>query len=292
MDVPFWTWAAVLGLILVMLAVDLFAHRRAHIIGVREAAAWSGVWVALGVAFGILVWRTWGAEFGQQDFAGYLIEKSLAVDDVSVWAVVFSYFAVPRAFQHRVLFLGVLGALVLRGIFIAAGAVLIQHFSWTLYVFAWILYVFAAFLLYTGWTMIRRREEHLDPQSSSRHRRDLPAPWPHHAEPGPQHPGPLQRPPWTLLTNHGHVLLAVDGSPDAGVSEIAARVRITVRATLAILKDLEAVGHLTRHRVGRRSHYEVDRHQHFRHPATADHEVDELLAIFSPARSDPAQAGP
>ena len=159
MDVPFWIWAAVLGFIVVMLAVDLFAHRRAHVIGVREAAVWSGVWVAFGVAFGVIVWQVWGPEFGQQYFAGYLIEKSLAVDNVFVWAIIFSYFAVPREFQHRVLFLGVLGALVFRGIFIAAGAVLIQNFSW-------ILYVFAAFLLYTGYRMIRQRNEHLNPEQS------------------------------------------------------------------------------------------------------------------------------
>ncbi|MEX5269119.1 TerC family protein [Kocuria sabuli] len=159
MEVPFWVWAAVLGFILVMLAVDLFAHRHAHVIGVREAAVWSGVWVAFGVGFGALVWWAWGAEFGQQYFAGYLIEKSLAVDNVFVWAIIFSYFAVPREYQHRVLFLGVLGALVFRGLFIAAGALLIQNFSW-------ILYVFAAFLLYTGWRMIRQRNEHLDPEQS------------------------------------------------------------------------------------------------------------------------------
>lgn len=159
MDVPFWIWASVLGFIVVMLAIDLFAHRRAHVIGVKEAAAWSGVWVAFGVAFGVIVWWFWGAEFGQQYFAGYLIEKSLAVDNVFVWAIIFSYFAVPREFQHRVLFLGVLGALVFRGIFIAAGAILIQNF-------AWVLYVFAAFLLYTGYRMIRQRNEHLDPDRS------------------------------------------------------------------------------------------------------------------------------
>ncbi|MBM6544536.1 TerC family protein [Janibacter sp. YIM B02568] len=159
MDVPFWIWASVLGFIVVMLAIDLFAHRRAHVIGVKEAAAWSGVWVAFGIVFGVIVWWVWGAEFGQQYFAGYLIEKSLAVDNVFVWAIIFSYFAVPREFQHRVLFLGVLGALVFRGIFIAAGAILIQNF-------AWVLYVFAAFLLYTGYRMIRQRNEHLDPDRS------------------------------------------------------------------------------------------------------------------------------
>lgn len=159
MNVPFWIWAVVLAFIVVMLAVDLLAHRRAHVIGVREAAIWSGVWVSFGIAFGVLVWMTWGAEFGQQYFAGYLIEKSLSVDNVFVWAIIFSYFAVPREFQHRVLFLGVLGALIFRGIFIAAGAVLIQNF-------AWVLYIFAAFLLYTGYRMIRQRNEHLNPDDS------------------------------------------------------------------------------------------------------------------------------
>ncbi|GAA2725169.1 TerC family protein [Cellulomonas aerilata] len=159
MHVPFWGWAAVLAVIVVMLAIDLLAHRRAHVIAVREAAAWSAVWVATGVAFGALVWWRYGAELGQQYFAGYLIEKSLAVDNVFVWAIVFTYFAVPREYQHRVLFLGVLGALVLRGGFIAAGSVLIATFSW-------VLYLFAAFLVYTGVRMVRHRDEHVDPTSS------------------------------------------------------------------------------------------------------------------------------
>ena len=159
MDVAFWIWAAVVGFIVVMLVIDLVAHRHAHVIGVREAALWSGVWVALGVSFGAIVWWVWGAELGQQYFAGYLIEKSLAVDNVFVWAIIFSFFAVPREFQHRVLFLGVLGALIFRGVFIAAGALLIENF-------AWILYVFAAFLLYTGYRMIRQRNEHLNPEQS------------------------------------------------------------------------------------------------------------------------------
>jgi tellurite resistance protein TerC len=159
MSVPWWAWFAVLAVILAMLAVDLFAHRRAHVIGVREAAVWSAVWVALGVGFGALVWWLYGAELGQQYFAGYVIEKSLAVDNVFVWAIIFSYFAVPRELQHRVLFLGVVGALVFRGLFIAGGAVLIERFSW-------VLYLFAAFLIYTGYRMIRQRHEHIDPSRS------------------------------------------------------------------------------------------------------------------------------
>ncbi len=159
MDVPFWVWAAVIGGILVMLAVDLLAHRKAHVIGVREAAVWTAVWVGLGVAFGIVVWQVWGADRGQEYVAGFLIEKSLAVDNVFVWAILLSWFAVPREYQHRVLFLGVLGALVFRGIFIAAGSALIESFSW-------VLYVFAAFLVLTGWRMLRHRNEHIDPSRS------------------------------------------------------------------------------------------------------------------------------
>ncbi|EME51475.1 Integral membrane protein TerC [Rhodococcus ruber BKS 20-38] len=159
MTVPLWLWAAVLAAIVAMLAVDLFAHRRAHVIGVREAAGWSVFWVGTGVGFGALIWWQYGAEFGQQYFSGYLIEKSLAVDNVFVWAIILTYFAVPREYQHRVLFLGVLGALVFRGLFIAAGSVLIASFGW-------ILYLFAAFLLYTGYRMIRQRDEHLDPEKS------------------------------------------------------------------------------------------------------------------------------
>lgn len=159
MTVPLWLWAAVLAAIVAMLAVDLFAHRRAHVIGVREAAGWSVFWVATGVGFGALIWWQYGSEFGQQYFSGYLIEKSLAVDNVFVWAIILTYFAVPREYQHRVLFLGVLGALVFRGLFIAAGSVLIASFGW-------ILYLFAAFLLYTGYRMIRQRDEHLDPEKS------------------------------------------------------------------------------------------------------------------------------
>ncbi len=159
MDVPFWLWAAVLGGILAMLAVDLIAHRTAHVISVKEAAAWSAVWVAIGVAFGAYVWFAYGAELGQQYYAGYLIEKSLAVDNVFVWAIIFTFFGVPPQLQHRVLFLGVVGALVLRGAFIAAGAVLIANFSW-------VLYIFAAFLIWTGYRMIRQRDQHIDPDRS------------------------------------------------------------------------------------------------------------------------------
>ena len=95
MSVPTWAWFAVLALIVAMLAVELFAHRRASVISGREALVWSTVWLAIGVGFGAVIWAYAGAEFGQQYFTGYLIEKSLAVDNVFVWAMIFGYFAVP-----------------------------------------------------------------------------------------------------------------------------------------------------------------------------------------------------
>jgi tellurite resistance protein TerC len=158
-SVPLWGWVAVLGVILVMLAVDLVAHRTAHVVSMREAAAWSAVWVSLGVAFGAVVWWIFGAEYASQYFAGYVIEKTLAVDNVFVFAIIFSYFAVAREHQHRVLFYGVVGALVFRAIFIAGGAALISSAGW-------VLYVFGAFLVFTGWRMARSRHEHPDPSRS------------------------------------------------------------------------------------------------------------------------------
>jgi tellurite resistance protein TerC len=156
MDVALWVWVAVLAVIIVMLTVDLFAHRTAHVVSVREAAVWSAVWVTLGLSFGGVVWWAYGPVAGGEYFAGYLIEKSLAVDNVFVFALIFTSFAVPRQYQHRVLFYGVLGALVLRAVFIAGGAVLIENF-------AWVLYLFGAFLVFTGWRMFSHRNDETDP---------------------------------------------------------------------------------------------------------------------------------
>lgn len=159
MDVSVTVWVAVLAVIVTMLAIDLFAHRDAHVISAREAAAWSLVWVAMGVGFGVIVWQAWGAEPAGQYVAGYLIEKSLAVDNVFVWAIIFSYFAVPRQYQHRVLFYGVVGALVMRAAMIWAGSAAIERYIG-------ILYAFGAFLVVTGVLMIRHRASHFDPSTS------------------------------------------------------------------------------------------------------------------------------
>lgn len=159
MNVPFWGWAVLLAVILAMLAVDLLAHRRAHVVEVREAALWSVVWVSLGLGFGLVVWWLYGAQAGGEYFAGYLIEKSLAVDNVFVFALIFASFAVPREYLHRVLFFGVLGALVFRAIFIAGGAALLNQFHW-------VLYLFGGFLVLTGWRMFLHRNEEGDPRKN------------------------------------------------------------------------------------------------------------------------------
>jgi tellurite resistance protein TerC len=150
-------WGAFLAFILLMLAFDLFVlHRDAHEVSFKEAGIWSAVWIALGLSFGALIWAWQGPELAGEYYAGYLIEKSLSVDNVFVFALVFSYFAVPKMYQHRVLFWGVLGALVFRAIFIAAGAALLERFHW-------MIFVFGAFLILTGIRMFMTRDSHMDP---------------------------------------------------------------------------------------------------------------------------------
>jgi tellurite resistance protein TerC len=152
-----WIWGTFVAFILGLLALDLFVlHRDAHEVSFKEAGMWSAVWVSLGLAFGAVVWSWQGPTAAGQYLAGYLIEKSLSIDNVFVFALVFGYFAVPSRYQHRVLFWGVLGALVFRAAFIAAGATLLESFHW-------MIYVFGAFLVLTGIRMWRSRDTHLDP---------------------------------------------------------------------------------------------------------------------------------
>jgi tellurite resistance protein TerC len=151
-DTPLWLWLALVGAIVTMLVVDLLlVHRTAHVITIKEAAIESAVWISLGLAFGLVLLWSQGGQAAGEYYAGFLIEKSLSIDNVFVWAVIFSFFAVPRAFQFRVLFWGIFGALVLRGIFIFAGVSLIERFEW-------ILYLFGGFLLYTAWKIAHHDE--------------------------------------------------------------------------------------------------------------------------------------
>ena len=152
-DVPLWVWAALIGAIVVMLVVDLLlVHRTAHVISIKEASIESAIWISIGLAFGVVMLAWQGGKAGGEYYAGFLIEKSLSVDNVFVWAVIFSFFAVPREFQFRVLFWGIFGALVMRAIFIFAGVSLIERFDW-------ILYIFGAFLLYTAWKIAHHDED-------------------------------------------------------------------------------------------------------------------------------------
>jgi len=145
-------WLGFTGFVLALLAVDLGVfHRKAHEVGVREALGWSVAWVSLAVLFGAGVFYLAGPERGMEFAAGYLIEKALAVDNIFVFLVIFSTFAVPLAYQHRVLFWGILGALVLRAVFILAGAALLQRFHW-------VLYLFGALLVATGLKLLVKRE--------------------------------------------------------------------------------------------------------------------------------------
>src|SRR4051812_26579238 len=163
MEVPvdqLWLWAGFNAFVLAMLALDLGVfHRSAHAVSIREAAAWSAVWVALALGFAGGVYRFMGEQAGMEFLAGYLIEKALSVDNIFVFVLVFSYFRVPPKYQHRVLFWGILGALIMRGVMIGLGAYLILRFEW-------ILYVFGAFLVWTGYRMATQDERPLDSGSA------------------------------------------------------------------------------------------------------------------------------
>ena len=159
MNVSLTTWSVLLAFVFAMLLLDLFLHRSHHEIKFKEAAIWSSIWVACGLSVGGVIWLQYGSEFGLQYLSGYVIEKSLAIDNVFVWGLLFAAFAVPKKYQHRVLFLGVVGALAMRSVMIIGGSALIKEF-------AWILYIFGAFLVFTGIKMFKQRNEHFNLEKS------------------------------------------------------------------------------------------------------------------------------
>ena len=138
-DVSPWHWAALLGLIVALLAVDLLLHRGNEEPTAKHALFESAVWVACGLGFSLLVLAMWGGPAFGQYLSGYVIEKSLSIDNVFVWAVIFTSFAIPARYQHRVLFWGIFGALAMRAVFIVAGTALIEQFWWALVVFGVVL---------------------------------------------------------------------------------------------------------------------------------------------------------
>jgi tellurite resistance protein TerC len=175
-----WIWLAFIAFVLMMLALDLGVfHRKAHVVGVKEALAWSAVWLAMGLTFAVFVYFAYegrwfglgtvvdsvdglmndGARATEKYLTGYVVEKSLSVDNIFVIAMLFGFFAVPPLYQHRVLFWGILGALILRGAMIALGAKLIAEFHW-------VLYVFAVFLILTAIKMLFLETEQTDPNKN------------------------------------------------------------------------------------------------------------------------------
>ena len=153
---PLWMWLAFLGLIVALLALDLGVfHRGNREIGVRESLLLSGFYITLGLAFGGFVWLTIGPAAGLEYVTGFVVEKSLAMDNIFVIAMIFGFFAIPRELQHRVLFWGILGVIVLRAIMIGFGAALVSEFGW-------VLYLFAAFLVLTGIRMLMMADHEPD----------------------------------------------------------------------------------------------------------------------------------
>ncbi len=157
---PVWLWVGFTIFVLGMLALDLGVfHRSAHAVSLKEAGIWSAVWIALSLVFNVLVYNFYGAQAGLEFLTGYLIEKSLSVDNIFVFVLIFSYFSVPASYQHRVLFWGIFGALVMRAAMIFTGAALLERFHW-------IIYVFGAFLIFTGIRMAFHDDEELHPEAN------------------------------------------------------------------------------------------------------------------------------
>lgn len=157
---PTWAWVALVGTIVVLLVADLLlVHRTPHDITLKQAGIESAVWVTLGLSFTFVMLGWQGGTAAGEYLSGYLIEKSLSVDNVFVWAVIFSYFAVPTRYQFKVLFYGIFGALVLRAVFIFAGVALLETFDW-------ILYVFGGFLIITAVRVARHKEAEIHPENN------------------------------------------------------------------------------------------------------------------------------
>ncbi|HCK64666.1 MAG TPA: hypothetical protein DHW49_00240 [Anaerolineae bacterium] len=170
MEESIWLWVGFNIFVLFLLALDLGVfHRKAHAVSMKEALIWSIVWITLSLLFNLVIYLYWdimvpnssytNGEAALAFLTGYLIEKSLSVDNIFVFILIFSYFAVPDQYQHRVLFWGILGALIMRGTLILVGSVLLETFHW-------IIYVFGAFLIFTGIRMARQQDEELKPDEN------------------------------------------------------------------------------------------------------------------------------
>jgi tellurite resistance protein TerC len=159
-EAPLWAWFGFLAVVGLMLAIDLGVfHRHAHIFSLREAAIWSVVWVVVALLFNLVILFWMGKREALEFLTGYLVEKALSADNIFVFAVLFNYFAVPPAYRHRVLFWGVLGAIVMRFAFIMAGAALLKKFHW-------VVYIFGIIVILSGIKLLRRRDGQVDPEKN------------------------------------------------------------------------------------------------------------------------------
>ncbi len=160
MTLGIWPWIAFTIFVLAMLALDLGVfHRNTHAVSIKEAAIWSVVWISLSLIFNVIIYYWLGSQLALEYLTGYVIEKSLSVDNIFVFVLIFAYFKVPAAYQHRVLFWGVLGALVMRAILILVGGALLERYHW-------IIYIFGAFLVFTGIKMAIQKEIEIHPDDN------------------------------------------------------------------------------------------------------------------------------
>jgi tellurite resistance protein TerC len=158
MTEPIWAWGVFLLVVIAMLMVDLGVfHRKAHVLSMREATIWSIVWVVVALVFNAIVWVWLGHQKALEFFTGYLVEKALSADNIFVFAVLFNYFAVPPEYRHRVLFWGVLGAIVFRLTFILAGTALLKKFHW-------VVYIFGIIVIVSGIKLLMRKDGEIDPE--------------------------------------------------------------------------------------------------------------------------------
>jgi len=160
MEINIWFWVIFNAFVLLMLALDLGVfHKKLHVVSVKEALVWSGVWISLALCFNGLIYYLFGETKALEFFTGYVIEKALSVDNIFVFVLIFSYFHIPPIYQHKVLFWGILGALVMRVIFILTGVELIHRFHW-------LIYIFGGFLVYTGIRMLTSGDLKIDPEKN------------------------------------------------------------------------------------------------------------------------------
>ncbi len=160
MEVNIWFWVFFNLFVLIMLALDLGVfHKKLHVVSVKEAMTWSGIWIFLALCFNGFIYYLFGETKALEFFTGYVIEKALSVDNIFVFVLVFSFFGIPPIYQHKVLFWGIIGALIMRVIFIFAGVALLEKFHWTIY-------IFGAFLVFTGIRMLLDKDKKMEPDKN------------------------------------------------------------------------------------------------------------------------------